>query len=429
MKKFLSVLFFLIIFIQCTNPEVDFPKEDKENKDAKKTAKIILYKTPTLLIYPKDLGPEIFYYFISLARSNGATDSYFLPIPEDKELINEGIKNLNQFHGSAPVLISYRGNPKLYQNLNVDEYNKIILIDPISKIEANKDKNLYIVISDTTQKTTQKVNQPIAKEEKKAEKNNENKEKKLEKNTKKKELTKVEQFAFLERILKKYLKEFPKKLDKTPLIILYPKEIPGGFLYLVQKKLIELGLQQKLIIAMNTQLKKLDQSLTHMTSKTFANTPAVIIGLKIDPAILKNIDLKVIHKILYVDPIKNIKPSEKVKVFIESLSMEMMQKFSKDRVKATIGSQIPNPRKKLKDFNFWAISVIKLILEKNPTITQAKPEQILYFKGKTLQYHQVVLMKKMKKKKNTKKNSKYQQAEKDFLVLSLCMQTKIFTLI
>lgn len=124
----LSILFFLGIFLfSCTNPEVDFPEEDK--KKTKVSTPKLNYETPTLLVYPEGSSPEIFYYFIALARNNGASDSLFIPVSADQKAITQGLKELKTRHGKKPSVFAVHIDPILFVNQN-NKVKHFVFLEP-----------------------------------------------------------------------------------------------------------------------------------------------------------------------------------------------------------------------------------------------------------------------------------------------------------
>jgi flagellar biosynthesis GTPase FlhF len=137
MKNFGFLILMLFTF-SCTNPEVEFPKEEKEG-EAKKQTPAAVYQTPTLLSYPENLSPEIFYYFVALARTNGASDAYFLPVSAKAVDIREGLEKLKNFHGENPVIISLRTDLSFLNTADMETISHIYVIDPpVTVKQGNK---------------------------------------------------------------------------------------------------------------------------------------------------------------------------------------------------------------------------------------------------------------------------------------------------
>lgn len=116
MKKirFILGIFILFFCFACTNSEMEFPSEDKKKEKKADTKNAQIYKTPTLFLLPAGLEMAHLYYFISLARLNGAETALFLPLDQYKlKTFPTKIKELYSYHSKKVAIVSFDFMPKL----------------------------------------------------------------------------------------------------------------------------------------------------------------------------------------------------------------------------------------------------------------------------------------------------------------------------
>ena len=155
MKKILMTMVLGAFFlIHCTNPEVNFP-EDQKKAEENKTASVV-YNIPTVLVYPEDTSPFLYFQFFSLAYANGAKETLFLPSLDRDENIISAVERLKKTSGEKPVVIMKALKSKeLFDSLKKN-IQKIIVFEPFQETLEEEEKDLVVLISGEAPKTEEK---------------------------------------------------------------------------------------------------------------------------------------------------------------------------------------------------------------------------------------------------------------------------------
>jgi len=150
-KIIFNILFFIAFLISCTNPEVEFPKEDLNKKDKEEK---IIFKNPVIFVYDKPLESMSFYYIITTARANEASESMLRPVKIEN--LKTELESIYQFYGTKIILISFgkdinslEKENKGYNRDIVEKYifvgnKKCITDENTDIIEASKNKDLCV---------------------------------------------------------------------------------------------------------------------------------------------------------------------------------------------------------------------------------------------------------------------------------------------
>jgi len=155
MKKILiTIVLGAFFLIHCTNPEVNFPEEQKKT-DENKTAAVV-YNIPTVLVYPEDTSPFLYFQFFSLAYANGAKETLFLPSLDRDENIISAVERLKKTTGEKPVIIIKALKSKeLFDSLKKN-IQKIIVFEPFQETLEEEEKDLVVLVSGEAPKTEEK---------------------------------------------------------------------------------------------------------------------------------------------------------------------------------------------------------------------------------------------------------------------------------
>lgn len=370
MKKWIVLFIVIIAALSCTNPEVNFPEETK--KEVKKS---IPYKIPTVLAYGEDLSPVIFYYFISLARANGAEDAYLIPVKDNKQKIMKMIDKLTQFYGEKPVLIGVKISIKDYYAEIADRVRTVVLIAPKEPMEAGEN---LIVFSEKSKEEPKGLD---VKEPKSGADDSKNLAIKTEEKTS--EVAKEIEWDKMKEILSKSSDEENKFLLK------FYKEDAANKKYILSIDLIKEEKERVASIFNSAEQKRLADN--KLLSSAFDLIPKEMETEKFKKEILDKLGEEQKKQIL-----KYYEESAKEKKYILK---EKMADDEKQAVVTLISQFLPKPEtsisftfpESMKDYNFLA-GFMKKILGGDLGATTAEEERLLYFKGKTYPKTKVVLV-------------------------------------
>lgn len=125
----------LFLFSRCTNPEVALPEEGKNKSEEGQAPAAKLYETPTIMIYPAESSPAIFYYYFALAEANGAKDNLLFPVPAELKKVRKALDVFQDFYGEKPVILGISTPKEILTAEVIEKALRVVIVSPDEEVK------------------------------------------------------------------------------------------------------------------------------------------------------------------------------------------------------------------------------------------------------------------------------------------------------